>query len=142
VKPDEFPAAFTYGWALPRPDAFLDYFLPVIAPDAMFVQPGFPNAHGHSQIARMFRRLFTLFPDLTATPECSAVAGDTVFIASTCATTIGRRVVQFDVCDRFLIRDGKIVQRRSYSDPTPTMLQLARNPTTWARVVKSRMLSG
>ena len=141
MTPDEFPAVFTHGWALPKPDAFLDYFLPMIAPDATFVQPGFPNAHGHNQIAQMFRRLFTLFPDLTATPECSAVAGDTVIIASTCATTMGRRVAHFDVCDRFVIRDGKIVQRQSYSDPTPMMLKLARHPTTWARVVKSRMPS-
>jgi limonene-1,2-epoxide hydrolase len=141
VNPDEFPAVFTEGWALPKPDAFLDYFLPLIATDAVFIQPAFPNAHGHNEIARMFRRLFTLFPDLTATPESSAVAGDTVLICSTCATTIGRRVVEFDVCDRFVIHDGKIALRRSYSDPTATTLQLVRHPTAWPRVIKSRMRS-
>jgi limonene-1,2-epoxide hydrolase len=142
MTPDEFPAVFGQGWALPKPDAFVDYFLPLIAHDATFVQPGFPNAHGHREIARMFRRLFTLFPDLTANPECSAVTGDIVFIGSTCATRIGRRVVRFDVCDRFLIRDGEIVRRQAYSDPTRPMLQLVRSPTTWARVVKSRTIAG
>ncbi len=139
MTPEEFPAVFTHGWALPKPDAFLDYFLPMIASDATFAQPALPDAHGHKQIAQMFRRLFILFPDLTAIPDCSAVAGDTVIIASTCATTIGRRVVHFDVCDRFVIRDGKIVRRQSYSDPTPTTFQLVRHPSAWARVLRSRL---
>jgi hypothetical protein len=43
MTPDEFPAVFTHGWALPKPDAFLDYFLPMIAPDATFVQVRHPR---------------------------------------------------------------------------------------------------
>lgn len=138
MSPEEFPAAFAHGWALPKPDGFIDYFLPVIAPDAVFVQPGFPAAHGRDQVIGMFRRLFTLFPDLTATPNCSAIAGDTVLITSTCTTAIGQKSVHFDVCDRFVIRDGMIAERQSYSDPTPTMLQLVVHPTAWGRIVKSR----
>jgi limonene-1,2-epoxide hydrolase len=129
---------FATGWALPKPDAFLDYFLPLIADDAVFSQPSFPDARGHTQIARMFRQLFTLFPDLTASPQHSATAGDTVFIESTCTTTIGRRIIQFAVCDRFIIRDGKIQQRRSHSNPISTMVALARSPQAWTRVIQSR----
>jgi limonene-1,2-epoxide hydrolase len=140
MTPDEFPELFATGWALPKPDAFLDYFLPLIADDAVFSQPSFPDARGHVQIARMFRQLFTLFPDLTASPQRTAAAGDTVFIESTCATTIGRRTIQFAVCDRFVIRDGEIRQRRSHSDPIPTMVALALSPQAWARVIRSRRL--
>jgi limonene-1,2-epoxide hydrolase len=138
MTPEDFPEVFATGWALAKPDAFLEYFLPVIAEDAVFSQPSFPDARGHAEIAKMFRQLFTLFPDLTATPEHIAVAGDTVFIESTCATTIGQRTIQFSVCDRFVIRDGKIQQRRSHSDPISTMVALARNPRAWARVIRSR----
>ena len=141
MTPDEFPAAFAHGWSLAKPDAFLEYFLPLIADDAVFVQPGFPDARGSAQIARMFRRLFTLFPDLTTTLQSSAVAGDTVFISSACATTIGRRAVEFDVCDRFVIDGGTIVSRRSHADPTRTLLALARSPTGWKRVAASRLHS-
>jgi limonene-1,2-epoxide hydrolase len=123
----------------PKPDAFLEYFLPLISTDAVFVQPGFPDAKGHAQIARMFRRLFTLFPDLSATPRCSAAAGDTVFIESVGAATAGRRTVQFEVCDRFVIRDGKITQRRSYTDPTSTIFALGRSPSSWPRIIKSQI---
>jgi limonene-1,2-epoxide hydrolase len=139
MRPDEFPSLFTHGWTLPKPDAFLEYFLPLIFTDAVFVQPGFPDAKGHAQIAQMFRRLFTLFPNLSATPQCSAAAGHTVFIESECAATAGRRTVQFEVCDRFVIRDAKIVLRRSYSDPTAMIFALGRSPSSWPRIIKSRI---
>jgi limonene-1,2-epoxide hydrolase len=140
MTPDEFPDVFAAGWALPKPDGFLDFFLPMIAENAVFSQPSFPDAHGRDEVAHMFRQLFTLFPDMTASPQYIATAGDAVFIESTCATTIGRRTVQFIVCDRFVIRDDQIQQRRSHSDPIPTMVALARSPKAWARAIRSRML--
>jgi limonene-1,2-epoxide hydrolase len=140
MTPDEFPDVFAAGWALPKPDGFLDFFLPMIAENAVFSQPSFPDARGRDEVAHMFRQLFTLFPDMTASPQYIAVAGDVVFIESTCATTIGRRTVQFTVCDRFVIRDDQIQQRRSHSDPIPTMVALARSPKAWARAIRSRML--
>jgi limonene-1,2-epoxide hydrolase len=139
MKPDEFPGIFRHGWALPKPNAFLEYFLPLISADAVFVQPGFPSARGHTEITQTFRRLFTLFPDLTAAPQHCAIAGDTVFIESVCAATAGRRTVEFEVCDRFVIRDDKIVLRRSYSDPTSTIFALGRSPSSWPRIIRSRI---
>jgi limonene-1,2-epoxide hydrolase len=140
MTPDEFPDVFAAGWALPKPDGFLEFFLPMIAEDAVFSQPSFPDAHGRDEVVHMFRQLFTLFPDMTAVPQYIASAGDTVFIESSCAATIGRRNVQFTVCDRFVIRDDQIQQRRSHSDPVPTMVALARSPRAWARAIRSRML--
>jgi limonene-1,2-epoxide hydrolase len=119
VTPAEFPALFAEGWALPKPEAFLDYFLPKIDADATFRQPMFPDAHGPAQIERMFRQLFGLFPDLAGTVRRSAVAGDIVFIESGFTAALGRKIVRFDVCDRFTIRNGKVADRRSFSDPSP-----------------------
>lgn len=65
---EDFPAVFAQGWALPKPDQFLDHFMPIIHRDATFTQPGFPVVVGHDQIQRMFRRLFTLLLDLNTVP--------------------------------------------------------------------------
>jgi hypothetical protein len=120
VTPAEFPALFAEGWALPKPEAFLDYFLPKIDADATFRQPMFPDAHGPAQIERMFRQLFGLFPDLTGTVCRSAVAGDVVFIESGFTAALGRKIVRFDVCDRFTIRDGKVADRRPSRTRSPS----------------------
>ena len=138
VSMGQFPDIFARGWALPRPDRFLDYFMPMIHGDATFTQPGFPVAVGHDQIRRMFRRLFTLLPDLSTIPMRSAVCGDAVFIESACTATVGGAIVTFSVCDRFVIRGGLIAERQSFSDPTPVMLTALGRPTGWVRLVRSR----
>jgi hypothetical protein len=128
VTPAEFPALFAEGWALPKPEGFLDYFLPKIDADATFRQPMFPDAHGPAQIERMFRGLFGLFPDLTGTVRRSAIAGDVVFIESGFTAALGRKIVRFDVCDRFIIRNDKVTDRRSFSDPQPVLLAVLGRP--------------
>jgi hypothetical protein len=87
----------------------------------------------------MFRRLFTLFPDLRARPLRSAVSNDTVFIESECIGTIGYKPLQFSVCDRFVIEDGSIIDRRSYSNPASAAFVILRRPTSWPRVIRSRI---
>jgi ketosteroid isomerase-like protein len=138
MTPGEFPPAFAQGWALPKPDAFLDYFLPMITADATFTQPAFPTAVGHEQISRTFRRLFTLLPDMVAVPAHTAVAGDMVFIESTCTATLAGKAIEFRVCDRFELRNGKITSRHSFSDPVPLLAAVLRHPATWPRALKAR----
>ena len=50
ITPAELPAAFAQGWALPKPDAFLDFFMPLIHEDAVFIQPMLADARGQAQI--------------------------------------------------------------------------------------------
>lgn len=137
--PDEFPRAFAEGWALPKPDAFLGHFLPLIHGEAVFSQPMFPDAHGIAEIEDMFRRLFTLFPDMALAVRHSAVQGDTVFIESECTATLGRKPVRFRVCDRFVLVAGTISARQSYSDSLPVLLTGLRRPSSWPRLVRSRL---
>ncbi|MEU9021299.1 nuclear transport factor 2 family protein [Actinomadura sp. NPDC048394] len=139
MTPGELPAVFAAGWALPKPDAFLDHFRPVIAPDATFVQPMFPDARGIAAIEDMFRKLFALFPDASLRVVGSAVQGDTVYIESTCTVTLGRKPAEFDVCDRFTLADGAIRTRRSFSDPLPLLLTGLRRPSAWPRLIRSRI---
>jgi limonene-1,2-epoxide hydrolase len=139
LNPEDFPGVFAQGWALPKPEPFLDHFLPLIHQQATFVQPMFPDAHGPAEIERMFRRLFGLFPDLIATPRRSAIDGDIVFIESDCAATLGAKPIRFFVCDRFVIDEGKLYERRSYSDPVPMLRAVLSRPTSWIRAVRSRI---
>ena len=140
MTPKEFPKVFATGWALPKPDGFLEFFIPMIASDAVFVQPSFGEARGPVQVAHMFRQLFTLFPDLATTPRHSAVSGDIVFIESICTATVGSQPIQFSVCDRFVIRDGQIHERMSHSDAVPTALAIARSPRAWPRAIRSKRM--
>jgi hypothetical protein len=130
---------FAEGWALPKPGQFLDFFRPLIHHEATFSQPMFADAHGRDEIERMFRRLFALFPDLGAKPLRSAVFDDTVFIESECTGTLGYKPFHFSVCDRFVIEDGKILDRRSFSDPSSAVFAVLRRPTSWPRVIRSRI---
>ncbi|MFG2016207.1 nuclear transport factor 2 family protein [Actinomadura geliboluensis] len=138
MTPDDFPAVFAEGWALPKPDAFLDRFRPLIHGEAVFTQPMFPDAHGRSEVEGMFRRLFALFPDMALTVRSSAVQGGTVFIESDCTANLGRKPVHFRVCDRFAISGGTIRSRASYSDPLPVLLTGLRRPSGWPRLLRSR----
>jgi hypothetical protein len=36
MRPQDLPAMFAEGWALPKPDEFLDFFLPLIHQEATF----------------------------------------------------------------------------------------------------------
>lgn len=141
MTPDEFPAAFAAGWALPKPDAFLDHFLPLIAPDAKFTQPMFPVAQGVTAIESMFRRLFILFPDMALAVVHTAVEADTVYIESLCTASLGRGPVEFTVCDRFSVANGAIRARHSFSDPLPVLLTGLRRPSAWPRLLRSRLLA-
>lgn len=135
MTPEDFPKAFADGWAKSKPGPFLDYFLPLLHPNVTFEQPMLPVATGPRQVEQMFRRLFALLPDLTAFPRHFAVDGEVVFIESDCDATIGRKPVHFTVCDRFLIRDGLIVERCSYSDSLPFLLTSLRRPSSWPRLL-------
>jgi limonene-1,2-epoxide hydrolase len=138
MMPEELPAVFAEGWALPKPQPFLDHFLPLIHPQATFTQSLLPDAHGPAEVEQMFRRLFTLLPDLIATPRRSAVHDDIVFIESDCTATLGTKPISFSVCDRFVIQDGKLLDRRSYSDPGPVLRAVLRRPSSWTRALRSK----
>jgi limonene-1,2-epoxide hydrolase len=132
----EFVDVFAQGWALPKPEPFLDYFLPLVHPDATFAQPIFPTAHSVDGVERLFRQLFIQIPDLTAEVQRSAVSGDTIYIESLCTGTLGRKPIRFAVCDFFHIYGGLIVERRSFSDPLPVLLATVRRPRSWHRALR------
>jgi SnoaL-like domain len=132
----EFVDVFAQGWALPKPERFLDHFRPLVHPEATFVQPMFPIAHGVDGFERLFRQVFDQIPDLTAKVESSAVSGDTVYIESRFTGTLGRKPIGFAACDRFRISEGLVIERRSFSDPLPVLVATLRRPTSWPRTFR------
>ena len=134
--PARFVDQFAQGWALPKPDPFFEYFAPLIAADATFRQPLFPTAVGPEGFTRTFRPLFQLLPDLVANVQRWAAREEAVFIESTFIGTLDRTSVEFDVCDRFVLRHGIIAERTSYSDPLAILGTISRHPTTWPRAVR------
>lgn len=139
MTPDGFPPVFAAGWALPKPGPFLDHFRPLIHAEATFTQPMFPEARGITEIEDMFRRLFVVFPDLALTVRRTAAQADTIYIESDCTATLGRKPVLFKVCDRFTIAGGVIQERHSFSDPLPTLLTGLLRPSSWSRLIRSRV---
>ena len=138
ITPAELPAAFAEGWALPKPDAFLDFFMPLIHEDAVFTQPLLAQARGHAQIDAMFRRLFGLMPEFVAVPRRFAVDREVVFIESHCLAAVARTRVRFQVCDRFVVSDGRICERWTFFDPSPMARIIVARPWLWRGALRVR----
>jgi limonene-1,2-epoxide hydrolase len=138
ISPAELPAAFAEGWALPKPDAFLEFFMPLIHEDAVFTQPLLAQARGHAEIDAMFRRLFGLMPEFVAVPRRSAVDREVVFIESHCLAAVSRARVRFQVCDRFVVSGGRISERWTFFDPGPMVRVIAPRPWLWPGALRVR----
>lgn len=113
----------------------LEHFAPRIHPEIVAMQPMAPVVHGHAAFEQMFRRFFALLPDLTLTVDRWAARGDAVFVESTCRGSLGGKPIEFSVCDRFVLSDGLIVDRRAYLDPSSIMRALFTRPRSWLRVL-------
>jgi limonene-1,2-epoxide hydrolase len=137
LTPELFVDRFAEGWLLPKPGEFLDHFRPLMHPAVTLTQPLFPEAHGIEGLNTLFTRMFSLLPDLTVTVQRAITDDRTAVIESAVTTRVGRKTLHFDVCDRFTIEDGLVIQRQSYFDPTPLLLATVRSPTVWPRVARS-----
>ena len=134
--------AFTDGWRRPASaDAFSDHFEPILDPEVRLVQPQLPTAVGRRAFRELFARpVFTLIPDLRADVHDWAVRGDTAFVEFTLRGTLGRRPIAWRVVDRLSLRDGLLVERRSFFDPAPVVLALATRPRAWPRFLRAQAI--
>jgi ketosteroid isomerase-like protein len=128
MTPQDFVERFVTGWEQPKPEGFLAYFRALSHPEVEASQPLLPTARGIEAYLRSFRNVFALMPDFHPEVVASAVSGDTVLIASRVSATLGGRRIGFDVCDRFVLRDGLIYRRYAYFDPTPIVVGLLLRP--------------
>lgn len=129
---------FAEGWRAPADaDSLADHFEPWLDPEFRFNLPVLGATFvGRSAFRRHFARAtLALLDDIHGTVERWASAGDALFIELRVEATVGSRPVSFGVCDRYLLRDGRPVERVTYADPTPVIVALLRAPRLWPRCV-------
>ena len=133
-------AAFAEGWQAPTSaDAFADHFQPWFDPHIRLIQPQLPTLVGHHAFRERFARpLFALIPDLHGQVERFAVGHDCAYVELTLRGTLGGRPVAWRACDRTTLRDGIVVERESYFDPTPLLRAILTRPRAWPVLARTR----
>ena len=137
MAPEDFVDRFVAAWAQPMPQGVLAAIRDLSHPDVEASQPMLPTVRGIEAYVRSFEDVFALMPDFHPEVVTSAVTGDTVLIVSRVAATMGGRRVGFDVCDRFILREGLIYRRHAYFDPTPIVVGLLLRPWLLPKAVRS-----
>ena len=132
--------AFAHGWLAPASaDAFADHFQPWFDSQVRLRQPLLPTLVGHQAFRERFARpLFALIPDLDGQVERFAIGADGVYIELTLRGTLGGRPIAWRVCDRASLRDGRVVERESYFDPTPLLRAILTRPRAWPALARAR----
>jgi ketosteroid isomerase-like protein len=131
--------AFAEGWLAPGgADAFADHFQPWFHPQVRLRQPLLPTLVGHQAFRERFARpLFALIPDLDGQVERFAIGADGAYVELTLRGTLGGRPIAWRVCDRATLRDGLVVERESYFDPTPLLRALLTRPRAWPALARA-----
>ena len=132
--------AFAHGWLAPADaDALADHFQPWFHPHVQLRQPLLPTLVGHQAFREGFARpLFTLIPDLDGQVERFAIGADCAYIELTLRGTLGGRPIAWRACDRATLRDGLVVERESYFDPTPLVRAILTRPRAWPALARTR----
>jgi hypothetical protein len=132
--------AFAHGWLAPASaDAFADHFQPWFDPRIRLLQPLLPTLVGHQAFRERFARpLFALIPDLDGQVERFAIGADCAYVELTLRGTLGGRPIAWRACDRATLRDGLVVERESYFDPTPLLRAILTRPRAWPALARAR----
>jgi ketosteroid isomerase-like protein len=131
--------SFAHGWLAPASaDAFADHFQPWFDSQVRLRQPLLPTLVGHQAFRERFARpLFALIPDLDGQVERFALGADCAYIELTLRGTLGGRPIAWRVCDRATLRDGLVVERESYFDPTPLLRAILTRPRAWPALARA-----
>jgi hypothetical protein len=132
-----FLDVFVEGWRQPRSlQQFLDHFLPHVDPEVRLRQP-LGEEHGHSGFERVFRRLFTLMPDIHGEVcEVFTRLGG-LLIVLRMEGSLGRSRYSWTIIDRITLRDARLVERQAYFNPLPLFGAIVRRPSAWPRALRS-----
>ena len=131
--------AFTEGWRAPAgAEAFADHFEPWFDPHIRLVQPQLPTLVGHQAFRERFARpLFALIPDLAGQEERFAIGAECAYVELTLRGTLDGHPISWRVCDRATLREGLVVERESYFDPTPLLRAILTRPRALPALVRA-----
>lgn len=133
---EDWVAAFAALWR--RGATSLDQFMSIFHADIRLVAPGFKPTRGHRDGLAAFRRTFRAMPDLTAEVSRWSTSGDALFVEMTFRATIGRRPITWHNVDRFIIRDGAVVERVAFFNPARVRRALLSSPRGLRQMLRLR----
>ncbi|WP_378733940.1 nuclear transport factor 2 family protein [Nocardia brasiliensis] len=131
----EFVGRFEAFWASPDPTALSG----LLHPDAHLKQPLRPDMYSAAAYAEELGRLLRLCPDLAGHLLWWAEVHDGVVIEHTLSGTLAGKRFDLQVLDRITLRDGKVVERIAYFDPSPLVLTIATRPTVWLTYLRMKL---
>jgi ketosteroid isomerase-like protein len=135
-----FVERFTEAWRTGGPaERFLRQLEPVIAPDVVLIQPLARTARGLAGRRDFFERTFAAIPDLRGEVQRWGETSDGLLIELTLRGTLGGKPVEWTVCDRIVLRDGLMVERRSYFDPLPLIGAALSRPRAGLQLLRQVM---
>ena len=136
VSAAEFVEHFAEGWRVGGPvERFVAHFRPVFSPEVVLKQPLSPPAHGYAGMERQFRALFRAVPDLRAEVHDWGETVQGALIQLTLYGTFGGRPLAWDACDVIVLRDGLVVERRSYFDALALLRDVLTRPRAVLRLL-------
>lgn len=131
-----FVRAFAEAWAGPH----VERLVALLDPRIRLVQPIFPLSTGREAAeGTFFRPLLRFLPDLRIEVDRWSASGDTVMIEWTGCATLAGRPLRWSGVDRFVLADGRAVERVSYFDALPLLVAMLRHPSCWPAFLRSGM---
>lgn len=93
-----------------------DEVMKFMAPDVVWQNVPFPPARGKAVVAKQFRAMHNVLPEIEIRIHNIAANGDVVLTERTDVLGRGPFRAEFWVCGTFVVRDGKVVLWRDYYD--------------------------
>jgi len=132
-----FVAAFGAGWEAGGPaKRFVDRFAPLCSPHVALLQPLSPPLRGLEGLRRMAEPLFAAMPDLRGEVLRWGETADGVMIELRLSGSLAGRPIEWITLDRIILRDGLMVERRAYFDPTPLLPAMLSRPRAALRLLR------
>jgi hypothetical protein len=118
-------------------EAFAHAFAALCARDLLLIQPLSPPLRGLGGLRRMAERLFGAMPDLRGEVVRWGPTDDGLIIELTLRGSLQGQPIEWTVADRIVLRDGLMVERRSYFDPLPLLPAMLRRPRAALRLMRA-----
>ena len=133
-----FAEHFATGWRVGGPaDRFVEHFAAVTAPDVVLIQPLARTVRGHGGMREVFEPLFAAIPDLHGEVQRWGETADGLLIELTLRGTLDGKPIEWTLCDRIVLREGLMVERRSYFDPLPLLAAGLSRPRAGIRLLRN-----
>jgi ketosteroid isomerase-like protein len=134
----DFVAAFGSGWGRGG-EEFLEHFSALLHPDVLLIQPLTRPVRGVDGFRSLFAPLFRAMPDLRGEVLRWGETSDGVVIELRLSGTAGGRPLEWISCDRIVLEDGLIRERRAYYDPLPLLAAVLTRPRLLARILPAML---